>query len=293
MHEEHPPTLARRDIRRSFNRAAKTYDQFAVLQREVDTRLAAHLSYVQIAPQLIIDLGAGTGRAARHLQSQYKKARVCLIDLAPDMLIRARSQRRWLAREWYTCADVVALPVRSAAIDLIYSNLMFQWCEDLTAAFSECCRVLRPGGLLLFSTLGPNTLKELRAAWAGVDSKPHVNVFLDMHDVGDKLISAGFNAPVLERDDLTLTYPDVRAVMRDLQGIGARNAHRARTRGMTGKSAFAQVEAAYESFRINGALPATYEVVYGHAWAPTVDSRPQDGSTVAYFPLNQLARRKL
>ena len=292
MSERPPRSLARSDIRRSFNGAANTYDQFAVLQRAVDERLCARLNFVQLNPQRIVDLGAGTGMAARRLQTKYTKAQMLLIDLAPAMLQRARAQRRrWRSRELYVCADATALALQSGTADLIYSNLMLQWCEDLVAVFGECRRCLRPGGLLLFSTLGPNTLKELRAAWATVDARPHVNVFLDMHDVGDQLIKSGFTSPVLEREDLTLTYQNALALMRDLKGIGARNAHLERARGMTGKATLTAVQAGYEPFRRQGALPATYEVVYGHAWAPMLDSRLQDGSTVATFPFNRLTRR--
>ncbi len=292
MSERPPRSLARSDIRRSFNGAANTYDQFAVLQREVDERLCARLNFVQLNPQRIVDLGAGTGVAARRLQTKYTKAQMLLIDLAPAMLQRARTQRRrWRSREMYVCADATALAMQSGTVDLIYSNLMLQWCEDLAVVFGECRRCLRPGGLLLFSTLGPNTLKELRAAWATVDARPHVNTFLDMHDVGDQLIKSGFTSPVLEREDLILTYQNALALMRDLKGTGAGNAHLERSRGMTGKATLAAVQAGYERFRRQGALPATYEVVYGHAWAPMLDSRLQDGSTVATFPFNRLTRR--
>lgn len=281
------------EIQRAFDRAAASYDAFAVLQREVGDRVLSRLQYMHIEPKLILDLGAGTGYCARHLEKKFKKARVVLLDLALSMLITARTNqtRRWSSRSHYLCSDTLKLPMLSASIDFVFSNLMLQWCNDLPTVFKECRRVLRPGGLLLFTSLGPDTLQELRRAWSEVDGLPHVNVFSDMHDVGDALISSGFSAPVLDRDLITMTYQDLFDLMRDLKGIGAQNNLTGRRRSLTGKTALTQVRAAYERYRNNALLPATYEIVYGHAWAPTSNTRAQDGSTVATFPFKHLTRR--
>lgn len=166
------------------------------------------------------------------------------------------------------CADAQALPIADASIDLVYSSLCLQWCEDPGLALDEFRRVLRPGGMLLFSTFGPGTLHELRSAFASVDAAPHVSRFVDMHDIGDALLTTGFRDPVLERDDFILTYTDARALMRELRAIGATNADTKRARSLTGKAHLQRVIAAYESFRREGVLPATYEVVYAHALAP-------------------------
>jgi malonyl-CoA O-methyltransferase len=288
------PILDRAEIQRSFARAAETYDAHAVLQREVGDRALSRLQYMQIEPKLILDLGAGTGYCARYLESNYKHSRIIVLDLALSMLQTARAQqtRRWFSRSHYLCGDACTLPIQTGSVDFIFSNLALQWCADLSVVFRECKRVLRPGGLLLFTTLGPDTLQELRRAWLAVDEQPHVNVFLDMHDVGDALIHAGFSAPVLDRELLTMTYANVFDLMRDLKGIGAQNNLASRRRGLTGKAAFAALSAAYESNRHNGVLPASYEIVYGHAWAPISTTRVQDGSTVATFPFKDLARRK-
>lgn len=283
----------RRAVRRAFDEAAATYDLHAALQREVATRLVERLDYTTLAPALIVDLGAGTGYCAQLLERRYRKARVVLADLAPAMLVAARrTAPRWFARRHYVGADARALPFATASVDLIVSSLTLQWCEDLATVFADCARVLQPGGLLLFSTLGPDTLKELRAAWRVVDDAAHVNRFPDMHDVGDALIAAGLSSPVIERDDMTVTYADVLTLMRDLKGIGAHNSLNERSRRLTGRRRLAALTAAYEPFRRDGLLPATYEVVYGHAWSPRRNTRRQDGTTVATFPLSGLRRRR-
>ena len=279
-------------VRRAFDEAAATYDLHAALQREVAQRLVDRLEYTRIEPLRIVDLGAGTGYCTALLEKRYPRARIVLADLAPAMLTAARrAGPRWFSRRDYVCADARALPFAPASIDLIVSSLALQWCEDPAAVFAGCARALRPEGLLLFSTLGPDTLQELRTAWAAVDESPHVNRFHDMHDVGDALVHAGFSSPVMERDDLVVTYADVMTLMRDLKGIGAHNSHTQRARTLTGRRRLAALAAAYERFRRDGQLPATYEVVYGHAWAPRPDTRRQDGTTVATYPLSELKRR--
>ncbi|HXD52714.1 MAG TPA: methyltransferase domain-containing protein, partial [Burkholderiales bacterium] len=179
------------------------------------------------------------------------------------------------------------LPLRSAAVGMVWSNLALQWVNDPPRAFAEFRRVLAPGGLLMFSTFGPDTLKELRAAYAGADRYTHVNRFVDMHDLGDMLVHAGFAAPVMDMEYMTLTYPEVRALMHDLKAIGAHNVTAGRRRGMTARATLAQVERNYEASRRDGRLPATFEVVYGHAWAPLPRSTA-DGKTI--IPIKTIPR---
>jgi malonyl-CoA O-methyltransferase len=165
------------------------------------------------------------------------------------------------------------LPLATASVDLVFSNLMLQWCDDVPGALAEVRRVLSPGGLFACSTFGPDTLHELRASWATVDADSHVNRFLDLHDVGDALVRAGFVEPVLDVERVVLTYPDSFALMRDLKAIGAHNATRGRPRGLTGRARMDRMSAAYERFRRDGRVPATFEVLYATAWgaalAPT------------------------
>jgi malonyl-CoA O-methyltransferase len=268
-----PYTLDPRAVRRSFARAAQHYDEAAFLQRKVADAVLERLDLFRLDPRRILDLGAGTGYGARHLAKRYPKARCLALDLSPEMLRIARRRAPWLCRRHdYVAGDAVALPLASASVDLIYSSLALQWVGDLDACFSECRRVLRPGGLLLFATFGPDTLKELRAAFAAAGPGIHVHAFLDMHDVGDALVRAGLGHPVLDVDRLTVQYPRVMDLLRALQGIGAHNAASGRGRGLTGKGRIAAMRAHYEGLREGGRLPATYEVVHGHAFAPLAPS---------------------
>jgi len=257
----------------SFDRAARDYDAAAFLQKEVGERLLERLELTTLAPTRVLDVGCGTGRPTRHLIDRYPQAQVFGVDLAPGMLRVAQSNQSrfggWLGKgPRFVCAEASQLPFAAASCELLYASLLLQWCEDLDATLLEWRRLLKPHGLLLFSTLGPDTLKELRAAWSAVDGFNHVNRFLDMHDVGDALIRAGFVEPVMDVEHITLTYEDATGLMRDLKTIGAHNVTAGRRRGLTGSGRLAAFTAAYERFRRDGRLPATYEVVYGTAWAP-------------------------
>lgn len=298
MNEAEAHHLDRRRVRDSFERAAAEYDQSAVLQHEIGTRLLERLDYVRIAPQRVLDAGTGTGRALAPLARRYPQARVVALDLAHSMLRTARQGARawWHLRDAhdYICGDVEQLPLANASVDLIYSNLVLQWCNDLDRVLAQTHRVLRPQGLLMFTTFGPDTLKELRASFRAVDNYTHVNTFIDMHDIGDALLRAGYADPVMDVERLTLTYPDVRSLMRDLKRIGAHNATHARPRGLFGRQQWAQLEAAYQHYRsADGRIPASYEVVYGHAWRledrPTRAPDPTQGIRV---PLTRVGGRR-
>jgi malonyl-CoA O-methyltransferase len=257
-------------VRRAFDRAAARYDDSAVLQREIGARMAERLDVVRLAPTVILDAGAGTGWQLEQLMRRYPKARFVALDFAPAMLLRAKRRGSLLRRPHCVGGDLEHLPLRSSSVDLLYSNLALQWMENVEGAFNECLRVLRPGGLFVFTTFGPDTLRELRTAWQHADGVvTHVSGFYDMHDIGDMLVRSQFADPVVDVEYVEMTYDDVTAVMRDLKAIGASNATRDRRRALTGKSRIAAVRAAYENYRnAQGRLPATYEVVYGHAWAP-------------------------
>jgi len=271
------PPLDKKSVRAAFTRAAPHYDAAAILQREIADRLLARLEYMRIAPRCVLDLGCGTGYATGLLARRYPQARVLALDLAQAMTAVAQARGvarlpfglgRVLRSSRFITGDAEALPFADNSIDLVFSNLALQWC-DPDAVFRECRRVLKPGGLFLFTTFGPDTLKELRAAWHAVDADPHVHAFIDMHDLGDALVRARFADPVMDVEPLTLTYADVSGVLRDLKAIGAHNAVAARRSTLTGKTHFARFAEAYESFRrSDGQLPASYETVYGHAWAP-------------------------
>lgn len=256
-------------VRASFDHAAARYDTIAVLQREVRERMLARLDYLKIAPRNILDAGCGTGHATRALALRYRGSRVVALDIAMGMLrvSRARQPWRWLGRtQPVVCGDLECLPLAAASMDMVWSNLTLQWCNDLDATFAGVLRVLRQGGLFMFSTFGPDTLKELRKA-SLIDARyTHVSRFIDMHDIGDVLMRTGFHAPVLDVEYFVLTYSEVVDIMRDLKAIGAHNATQGRQRGLTGKGFLRGLAECYEQFRRNGRLPATFEVIYGHAW---------------------------
>jgi malonyl-CoA O-methyltransferase len=262
------PTVDKRQARQAFSRAASRYDEVAVLQREIAGRLLDRLAYIKHRPSLVLDVGAGTGDATHALASLYPEARVVALDFALPMLHQARQRERGGTAPDCLCGDAERLPLADGSVDMLFSNATLQWCNDLQGTFQEFLRVLRPNGMLLFSTFGPDTLMELRASWAAVDGGSHVSPFWDMHDIGDAMLQAGLTEPVVDVDRLQLTYADVPALMRDLKTLGAHNVTRDRQRGLTGKGRLGAMLQAYERFRHEGRLPASYEVVYGHAWAP-------------------------
>jgi malonyl-CoA O-methyltransferase len=273
------PTIDKRRARRAFEAAAAGYDLAAVLQREIADRLLERLDYVRLEPRRILDLGCGTGYAVQPLHRRYRRAEVVALDFALPMLQQARRRGSWLRRPHCLCADAESLPLAEGSVDLILSNATLQWCNDLNGTFRECLRVLRPGGLLMFTTFGPDTLKELRAAWSEVDGHSHVSPFPDMHDLGDALVRTRFADPVMDAERLTVTYARLADLMADLKSLGAHNATDRRPRGLTAPRRLAALEAAYEVYRSDGRLPATYEVVFGHAWAP--EQKPaEDGVAI-------------
>jgi malonyl-CoA O-methyltransferase len=279
-------------VRRSFGRAAPGYDAAAVLQSRVRAELLDRLEVVRLEPAVVLDLGAGTGHASLALKRRYRGAQVVALDLAPGMLQEAGRRQTLLRRFRRVCADAAALPLRTASVDLVFSNLMLQWCNDPDAVFRECRRVLTPGGLLTFTTFGPDTLVELRRAWAAAaDGHTHVNRFIDMHDLGDALVRSGLVEPVMDVERYTLTYATVRDLMRDLKAIGAHNANAGRHRGLTGKGAFERMTGAYESCRREDRLPASYEVVFGQAWVPLAPSRARASPGEVTVPIGQIGRR--
>ena len=281
--------------RTSFGRAANTYDAAAILQKQVREEMLNRLDLVKLTPHTILDAGCGTGAASHALQKRFVKSQVISLDFALPMLQKTRvgsdttglmhQIKRMLSgvKHNLVCADIESLPLASKSVNLVWSNLAIQWCNDLDAALLEFYRVLQPEGLLMFSTFGPDTLKELRVATGRQDGMTSVSRFIDMHDIGDALVRAGFSAPVLDVERFTLTYDDVKSVMRDLKSIGAHNATDGRARGLLGRGFLQKLESNYEQYRTDGKLPATFEVVYGHAWRGQEKARFDDGVSPITF----------
>lgn len=288
-----------RRLRRARERAAGDYDRAAALPDEVGRRMLERLEMVRLPDGPILDAGCATGTITRMVAQRYPRVPLFAMDCAPEMCRQARAalpavrrvlstfagtSPRWLA------GNLDSLPVASRRLALAWSNLALQWVADPVAAFSELLRVLVPGGLLMFSTLGPDTLKELRAAFAVADNHAHVHSFPDMHDLGDQLVHAGFTDPVMDMETITLTYPSVDAMLRELRGMGSINALSERPRGLVGRSRWQRMVEALEARRRDGRVPATFEIVYGHAWKPEQGpGRTDDGRQV--IRIHRPARR--
>jgi malonyl-CoA O-methyltransferase len=295
MHVDDRFSLDSRIVRRSFNKARHSFDEAAVVPREVRQRALERLLLLRQAPNVILDLGAGTGHGSAWLKAHFPRAQVIAIDSAIGMLEQSDRQRgtwqRLVGRSFArACGDATALPLRDGSVDWVFSNLMLPWCASIEVALTEVRRVLRPGGVFAFTSYGPDTLRELRQAWRS-DASEHVHPFVDMHDLGDALVRAGFAEPVLDVERFTLTYSGFKALLKDLKATGSCNALPVRARGLTGRLKFAQAKAAYEALEIDNKLPATFEVVYGQAWqAPPKSKNTPDGET--RIPLESLRGRR-
>lgn len=262
-----PPRLDKAAIKKSFNRCAGQYDRSAVLQAEILSRLLARLDYIKLQPELIVDLGCGTGQALIPLLKHYRKSSVLALDIADEMLVRAKKRYSLFDRKWLVNADMERLPLVDSCVDLMFSSLALQWSNDLASTFAEFKRVGRPGGLLMFVTFGVNTLWELRESWLRIDDLPRVHQFMDMHDIGDLLLSAGLSQPVMDMETLTLEYKKFGDLLKDLKSIGATNAEKNRSRGLLTAAKLKTLQKAYEKIAFDGdRYQASYEVVYGHAW---------------------------
>ena len=292
-------------VRDAFNKAADSYDGVAVLQQEVCKRLLERLDYIKVQPQVILDLGAGTGQGMLGLAQQYPDARIVAMDLAEQMLQKSREkvlQQSGLMQavknlfsskegHQFVCADAEQLPFADASIDLIFSNLTIQWCLDLNTLFNEFRRVLKPGGLLMFTTLGTQTLNELRASWAAVSDKVHVNEFTDMHHIGDALYNAQVENPVMDSEKIVLNYQSIKQILVELKAVGAYNQNSGREKALTGKKRLQAMYQAYEQFSTQAGYPVTYEVLYGHAWNPVTPMQhtcSTDGNKQTSISLAQL-----
>ncbi len=259
--------LDKRQIRRSFSRAAATYDQAAVLQRRMLDETIQRLDLVQLEPRTVVDLGCGTGYGVAGLNHRYPDAQIIALDLAESMLRYARAQSHGNSRPDWICGDAEHLPLADNSVDLIVCSATLQWCE-LEQVFRECARVLRNKGVFAFTSFGPDTLLEVRQAWRQVDDRVHVHDFIDMHDIGDALLHAGFSDPVLDVERVQLTYADTRQALNEVRRLGSTNAAIDRRRGLLGKQRFQALQQALVDLRTaDGRLPVTYECIYGHAFA--------------------------
>ncbi len=282
-----PPQLDRAAIRRHADRASAAYDESAVLAARLREELVRRLEWISLAPEAVLDLGCGTGHGAAALAARWPRACVIALDASPAMLEEA-SRRDGGSRIERLCAEAEAIPLPDTSMDLVFSNLLLPWCEDIDAVFAEVARILKPRGLFTFTTFGPDTLVELRAAWRAAGGGGAQHPFTDMHNLGDGLVRAGLAEPVLDVTRFTLTYPDVAALMRDLKATGSQSAAADRARGLTGRGRRRALEASYEQFRDRGVLPASHEVVFGQAWG-AIPRSARDGEFAV--PISGISRR--
>jgi malonyl-CoA O-methyltransferase len=284
-----------RQARRAFDRAARRGEDAAALQSEIERRMLERLEYVRLIPRRALDAGCGTGRGLALLRGRYPHADLLGVDFA-RAAVRAASRsesvaarlRRLLGRALraHLCADFARLPLASGAVDMVWSNLSLPWAEDPMLALREFQRVLAPGGLLMFSSYGPDTLKELKAAFAAASPSRRVHSFVDMHDVGDMLVACGFAAPVMDVETITLTYARVEDLVRDLRASGQICVACDRSRSLTAPATWRTMLAAYEGARENGRVPATVEIVYGHAWKGEARAAPDGRHIVKWAAKN-------
>ena len=284
--------LDRQAIGRAFGRASASYDSVATIQAVARDELLSRLSHFKTTPDVVLDLGAGTGLAGESLRNHFPKAAVIGIDLALPMLQYARERVRGSRSSWqriqdrlehafgdafgrvfgagnarrtgWIAADASALPLASSSVQVVFSNLMLQWCMPPDQTLAEVRRVLVPDGVFLFSTFGPSTLRELREAWASVDEYPHVNEFIDMHDLGSALTRAGFSEPVLDIDRMTQEFTRVQVLLKDLKELGANNSLLERRRSLTGKS---RLNKMLDFYHQHNGKRASWEIIYGSAFA--------------------------
>lgn len=268
---------ARARLRHARQRAASSYDRSAVVPEEVGRRMLERLDLVRVPDGPVLDAGCATGNVTRLLARRLPDAPVVALDASAKMIDIARAATPLLAgmaARWkgtstrWIAGEIHALPIRPGSCAMVWSNLALQWQADPAAAFAEMHRALQAGGLLMFSTLGPDTLKELRAASARADGRPRVRRFPDMHDLGDLLVHAGFADPVMDMETLTLTFADAVTLLRDLKEQGSIDAPSVSARGLGGRGVRSRLIEAFERERREGRIPATFEIVYGHAWKP-------------------------
>lgn len=259
----HASLIDKARVADSFSRCAASYDSVAQLQRDIGHQLLTMMPADVQQPRLL-DLGSGTGYFAEQLRKNYPQTALCCLDLAQGMLAYARETRPVDNAHWL-CGDAENLPLASDSVDLLFSSLVIQWCEQPDALFREIARSLQPGGEAFIATLGPETLYELRSAWAAVDSYTHVNRFLPLEQLQQAIAAAGLDEVDSHTGYQLLCYPQLRELTNELKHLGAHNMNRGQPEGLTGRARIQALKAAYEQFRDDqGLLPATYQVYYLH-----------------------------
>ncbi len=255
-----------RDVRRRFDRAADSFDEADFVHRVARDSLFARLEPMTIDARTVLDLGSATGTGSHLLARRFRRARIIAVDISRNMLLRCHAKKSWFSRLSVVQANACALPFADHSIDVVTSSLLLPWIDTPVAMFDEVSRVLREDGLFAFATLGPDSLLELRRAWAAVDGRAHVNRFFDMHDIGDALVRAGLRDPVLDVDRLAVSYESTDSLFRDLTAMGARNCLASRNPALVGKRRFQIMTDALLAPGDSNLIALELELVYGHCW---------------------------
>jgi len=279
----------RREVRRRADASVAGADDF--LSARTREELLSRLPLTRIRPRRLLDAGAATGRASAALVRRYRGCRVVSLDVSPARLAAARRGHGRFARRDEVAGDAARLPFHDRVFDMVFANLLLPWFADPAPVLAETARVLRPEGLCTFSSLGPDSFRELRDAWRAVDDRDHVQGFLDMHDLGDALVRAGLRDPVLDVERITVTYAEPAGLWRDLTAAGARNTLAGRKSGLTTPAAFRRLAQAWEQERRqDGRLPLTLELVYGHCWGGSGLPGADDSGEVRISPARIMRR---
>lgn len=287
--------IKKQRVRDDFSKAAASYDIAAVLQREVCERTLERVDMLKLQPRRVLDVGTATGRSLKGLASRFPDSSMVACDLALPMLLWCRRHHDAGYTNALVCNDAEQLPFANESVDLIFSSSTFQWCVNLPQVFSECMRVLRIEGVLIFSTFGPDTLHQLRDSFARLDDYRHVHEFVDMHHIGDMLLAEHFTDPVVDMEMIDIQYQSLPQLLQDLKDTGSRGkfgSTHATAPGLMGKQKYRTLVQAYEEYRLdNGMLPASYEVIYGYA-RKSANPAPEtaDGNEVR-IPADQLQGR--
>jgi malonyl-CoA O-methyltransferase len=269
-------------IARSFSLAAQSYDQNSFVQQEIAKRLLARLDYINITPQNILDIGSGTGSITNKLANRFPQANIISLDLSYNMLGYAKNNQKFLS--FYVCNDAETLAIKNNSVDFIFSSCSFQWIPNLPGLFSEISRVLTKDGLLLFSTLGPDTLIELKSCFASIDDYKHVNSFIDLHKIGDVMLNCKLTDPVVDMEKIVFQYKNIYDLLGNLKGTGAKNLDINRNKGCFTRALLEKLTGEYNKYKTEEKLPVTFEVIYGHAWGKKIESDN------FYFDINKIKK---
>lgn len=280
------------EICNAFNSSAPTYEQHAKVQAEIGARLLERLDYLAIEPRYVLDIGCGVGYLSTQLKTYYPKATVIAVDIAYQMLQVAEEQHQSQQGMYWINADMLSLPFPDGMFDLVFSNQALHWAPSFPTVFNEINRVMRQDACLMFSTLGPSSLYELQLAFRAADQYAHTLDFVDMHDIGDQLMSSHFLDPVMDMETIAVHYHSLNDLLRSLRGQGVRNVNSKRSPGLTGRQTWKAFERQYETFRTAEAqFPLTYEVIYGHAWKGS-QKNGVDGIVETFISVDQLRSKR-